>query len=336
MSFTKYPLFTSIVIVLTGIALFISSVDKKLTVRLSHAHWAVFKDFFGRTLFEGDRVGAGDFTVISIIVCLICYFISYKSTRLARFQAELGFAVFSALASAVCFVHATKWFIGRARPKEIISHHVAYSDWFTTGPHFISEGIYRGSFPSGHTVAALLPIIFAYILAGNTTHNKKIRILGFTIGALSLVNATLMAVARTMSLSHWLSDGLLGLLIAWGIIHSCYYWVLKIPERTSQGTETWTLSGLPTYWELYLGLWALGASFGGMCTLLGLRALGRQENVWFLLLIPIGAAIFYFCLASWKGLYQKFLVQLRRVEHNTLRQEEQPDQLSSLNGDVHA
>jgi len=287
------------------VALAITPIDYQLTLAVSQHSWPLFKNFYSRTLFEGDLPGAGDFSVIGMLICLIAYIFSHHKDWLKPYRSALGFAIFSALISAVCFVQTTKWVVGRARPKEVIKHHLAFSDWFAIGPHFISEGNYRGSFPSGHTVTALLPLILAYILAGNRRHSSTVRLAGFLIGAAALVNASLMALARAMALSHWLSDGLLGMLMAWGIIHICYFWILRLPEQDQLG-QIGKASYIPcNYWEFFLGLWTLGLAVGVMCFFLGIRAVIRGESPRFALLLPTGLALGSFCIRHWLVLYRR-------------------------------
>jgi len=313
----SYPLFLTIIAATTISAFTLPHLDIELTRDISKISLPVFEDFFGRTLFQGSLPGAGDIIVFSMVLTLALYLKSnFKSEHMFwwRWRPSLGFAVFSALVTAVCFVHATKWAIGRARPKEVIKHHLAYSDWFEFGPHYISEGVYRGSFPSGHTIAAFLIMILAYVLAGDSRHSRRTRLIGYAMGVVACLYSGSMAVARSMALSHWLSDGVLGMLVAWALIHICYYWILRVPEQ-NLGRLTATADNeddLPRLWELRLGLFALGSSMGIMCLVLGCRALVLPHRGWFLLLAPLGAVLAIYFLRHTFRLQRRFSKQLRR------------------------
>ncbi len=307
----KYLLLALILILLCTAALTIHHVDYDTTIYLKQNAWPVFEDFYSRTLFEGDLPGTGDISIIGMLVCLGLYLFSARKERLARWRAELGFGIFAGLISALCFVHTVKWVVGRARPKEVFKQQLAYSDWFITGPHFISEGIYRGSFPSGHTLAALLPLLLGYMLAGNRENSPKVRIVGVIVGILSLLNAGGMALARPMSLNHWISDGLLGMLIGWLLIHLCYFWVLKVPQQRQLLGAGKRSEGLPNYWELKLGLLSVAVSVCVICALFGLRALFLEVSLVWALLLPLGIVAGFFAVKGWWRLYRRFLYWIR-------------------------
>ncbi len=303
----KYLLLALILILFCTAAVTIHHVDYDVTLYLKQNTWPQFEDFYSRTLFEGDLPGAGDVSIIGMLICLVLYLFSATKEQLARWRAELGFGIFAGLISALCFVHTVKWVVGRARPKEVLKSHLAYSDWFTTGPHFISEGIYRGSFPSGHTLAALLPLLLAYMLAGNRENSLKIRIAGVIVGILALLNAGGMALARPMSLNHWISDGLLGMLIGWLLIHICYFWVLKVPQQRRLLRSGKQGEIPPKYWELKLGLLSVAVSACIIFALFGLRALFLDVSLAWALLLPVGIIAGIFVVRHWWRLYRRFL-----------------------------
>jgi membrane-associated phospholipid phosphatase len=303
----RYVLLIFLLIIFVLFAVAIVPLDQHYSLLLREMSWPAFEDFYSRTLFEGDLPGASDISIIGILICLFFYVRSTRNPKRTKIRAELGFAIFGALISAVCFVNSTKWIIGRARPKEVVKKGLEYSDWFSFGPHYISEGIYRGSFPSGHTLAALLPLLLAYALAGNRENSSRVKLTGVIVGALALANAGLMAIARPMALAHWISDGLLGLLIGWILIHICYYWILKVPEQKRLNDFAAHGSQLPSCWELVLGLWSLGFCAGLTLALLGGRSLLHQESLFFALLIPPGILLSGISAYYWGHLYRRFL-----------------------------
>lgn len=301
---------------LIAIASFIHVVDESITLKLGQIHSPAFVNFFSRTLFEGDQIGSDDIIIFGMLGILAAYVYSCRnptSSFSVKWRPSLGFAVIGALVSAVYFVHGTKWVMGRARPSEVVSKNLDYSNWFEFGSHFISEGIYRGSFPSGHTVAAFLPILLAYILAGNRDHSFRTRLLGYVIGALAFIHAGMMAIARTIALSHWISDGVLGIIIAWGLIHLIYFKILRIPDQNSCQSNHEKHSKLPPFWEIRIGLWTLGCAAGIMFLMLGIRAAFRPEDAWFTLLMPSGFCLAFYCTIRVLATYRKFNQHLCRL-----------------------
>jgi membrane-associated phospholipid phosphatase len=285
--------------------------DKSLTLRLHQAADPAFSAFMGRTLFQGGFPGGGDLVIFGMLIATTSYVLASLGAGPRWLQAWLpsfGYALFAALVSAVCFVHGLKWVIGRARPKEVVNQGLAYSDWFEIGPHYITEGVYHGSFPSGHTLAAMLIMLAAYVLAGDSSHSRTLRLSGWGVGVLALSYAGGMSVARSMSLSHWISDGVLGILLGWMLQHACYYWILKVPQ---QNRRPELRQALPCMFELRLGLLALGFTTGLTCALLGLRALTLGLHP-LLLLVPFGACVCCWFARRGLRLYSHFNQQLAK------------------------
>jgi len=289
-SLFRQPLFLLILLLLLTAALLITPHDRDWTLFLRAHRLAGFTNFFSRTLFQGDLPGAGDISVFGLLLVLIAYLRVHGRSFTATLQAwriDLGFILISAVVSAVEFVHVTKWVVGRARPSEVISKGLAYTDWFQFGPHFISQGAYRGSFPSGHTAAAVALIAVAYALAGDPARPPLRRCIGWLVGLLAVVNAGAMAVARAMASSHWLSDAVLSLLLTWLLIHLLYYRVLWVPQRQARLRRSGAAEALPRWWELRFVGWSLAAAVGLMCLLLGGRAPLAGAPA-YLLLAPVG------------------------------------------------
>lgn len=286
-------LFTTLLLLFLVIAVVIPPFDQALTMRLHRAADPAFTDFMGRTLFQGGLPGGSDLVIFGIVIAVTGYLLASFGRgprRLQYWLPSFGYALFAAIVSAVCFVHGLKWVIGRARPKEVVNLGLPYSDWYRLGPHFITEGIYHGSFPSGHTLAALLIMLGAYVLAGDRAHSRGLRLWGFGVGVLALGYAVGMSIARAMSLAHWVSDGVLGLLAGWMLMHACYYWILKVPQQNGRPQLR---HELPLLFELRLGGLALGFTAGMTCVLLGLRALTLPDHRVLWLLIPFGALLGY-------------------------------------------
>ena len=303
-------LFSILVLLFIIFAAVLPGIDRTLTMRLNQHAIPVFTKFMGRTLFQGGLPGGGDLIIFSMLAVIVGYFLGSFAKGpiwLQRWLPSLGFALFGGITTAVCLVHGIKWFVGRARPSEVVSKGLAYSDWYHFGPHYINQGIYRGSFPSGHTLAAFLIMLGAYILAGDRSYSLKLRAGGWGIGLLALIYAGGMSVARAMSLSHWLSDGVLGILLGWMVMHACYYWVLRVPQ---QNRHPEIRAQLPKLFEFRLGLLALLCTFGLTCTLLGLRGIFVVGLHPLLLLLPIGLVVCFWSARKGLQLYRFFLRQL--------------------------
>jgi membrane-associated phospholipid phosphatase len=301
-------LFTTLVLLFGVLGAVLPSIDYELTLWFSRHRNPAFSEFMGRSFFESGVPGGADLVIFAMLAALVAYLLaSFEKgpTALRNWLPSFGFAVFGAIVSAVCLVHGTKWIIGRARPKEVVYQQLAYSDWFAGGAHFINEGIYRGSFPSGHTLAAFLLMLAAYGLAGDPRHSRGLKLAGWGVGTLALTYAGAMSVARAMSLSHWVSDCVLGMLLAWLLMHACYYWVLRVPEQNRlrrAGQE----SRSPRLFELRLGLLVLGCTAGVTLALLGLRAVFVLQLHPLVLLLPVGTLLAVFFIRATISLYQAF------------------------------
>jgi len=285
--------------------------DHDLTMRLRQLANPEFTGFMGRTLFQGDLPGGGDLVIFGMLLAVIGYLSGSfgRGPKLfRRWLPSLGFALFGAIVSALCLVHGIKWVVGRARPSVVVSKGLAYTDWYQLGPHYITEGIYRGSFPSGHTLAALLILLGAYVLAGDRSHSLRLRAIGWGIGVLALGYAGGMSVARAMSLAHWLSDGILGILLGWMVMHACYFWILKVPQQNRRPELRETL---PLLFELRLGLLAILTTFGVTCFLLGLRGFFLLGVHPLLLLVPFGVGVGFWSGRKGLHLYRFFNNQLK-------------------------
>jgi len=307
------PLFTVLVLLFGFLGVVLPRFDYALTLWLSRAANPAFTEFMGRSVFEGGLPGGGDLVIFCILAVLAFYLLASFGVGPKVLQnglPSLGFAIFGAIVSAVCLVHGTKWVIGRARPKEVVYKDFAYSDWFELGSHYINEGAYHGSFPSGHTLSAFLIMLAAYALAGDSRHSRKMRVTGWCAGALALAYAGAMSVARAMSLSHWVSDCVLGMLLAWMLIHACYYWVLRVPEQNLQRRASQSLPERPMLFELRLGLLVLGFTAGVTCALLGLRAVFLLQLHPLVLLLPGGTLLSFWFGRAAASLYRTFRSRL--------------------------
>jgi membrane-associated phospholipid phosphatase len=292
----------------TGLAL-VPAVDRPWTIWLKEHRWMHLDRFMDRTLFEGEWIGGGDPVVILLILTAVGYYIAWKGffrSALDRWRPHFGFALTCALITAIQVVHSLKWAMGRARPKEVIAKGLAFSHWFEFGPHYITEGIYRGSFPSGHTAQVFLLMALAYILAADPGRSTFTRRLGWFWGMVALVYTLIMGVGRCMTFSHWLSDVVGALVMSWVGMHLIYFQLLRVPEQIRFHRDWGRHPHTPPVWEMQLCAWCLGLFLGVLGLLLAFRAVLRGEFWIAASLAPLSLGLAGIC-------YHRFALLLVRV-----------------------
>ncbi|MEJ2639002.1 MAG: phosphatase PAP2 family protein [Desulfosarcinaceae bacterium] len=280
-----------------GLAL-VPVVDRPWTLWLRQHRWIGLSRFMDRTLFEGEWVGGGDPVVILLILTAVGYYLVWKGIfrgRLARWRPYFGFALTCAIISAIQVVHSLKWAIGRARPREVVAQGLAFSHWFEFGPHYITEGIYHGSFPSGHTAQVFLLMALAYILAADPQHSTWSRRLGWCWGVVALAYTLVMGIGRCMTLSHWLSDVVGSLVMGWVGMHLIYYRLLRVPEQIRFHRDWGRHPKTPLVWEMQLCAWSSGIFLGATGFVLALRAVLRSDFWLAAVLAPVGLGLAGFC-----------------------------------------
>jgi membrane-associated phospholipid phosphatase len=298
-------------------------VDRPWTIWLRQHRWTGLDHFMDRTLFEGEWIGGGDPVVILLILAAVGYYLAWKGffrDVLDRWRPHFGFALTCALISAIQVVHSLKWAIGRARPKEVINHGLTFSHWFEFGPHYITEGIYRGSFPSGHTAQVFLLMALAYILAADPAHSRFTRRLGWSWGLVALVYTIVMGIGRCMTYSHWLSDVLGSLVIGWAGMHLIYFQLLKVPEQIRFHRQWGSHPRTPPVWEMQLCAWCLGLFLGAMGLLLAVRGVLRGHFWLAVALAPLSLGLTGCCYRGFTALlgrvrqcYQKPVFALKTI-----------------------
>jgi len=284
-------------------------VDYDWTLFLREHRVRALDRFMARTIFEGKGFGGGDPVIFFIFLVLTAYYLAWKHGATSRFYAwrpQLGFILVSGLTGSMMMVHSLKWIMGRARPALVVKDKMPFTDWFMFGPHFITEGTYRGSFPSGHTAQAFVLVSLAYVLAAAWHRQRSIRLSGWAYGGLALAYAVTMGISRCMHLSHWLSDVVGALGLSWILMHAFYFWLLKIPQQTDYYVRHGNLPEVPKVWELRLCIHLLGLTVGATAFLLGLRAVMLNTHWSLYLLMPAGAVVFW-------NFYRWFAALYRRV-----------------------
>jgi membrane-associated phospholipid phosphatase len=194
----------------------------------------------------------------------------------------------------VGLVHSLKWVIGRARPQLVLSHGVSFSDWYELGPLFISDGFFRGSFPSGHTAAILLFMTLAYAMVHNPLKRRDLTIAGWCWGAFTLLFALAMSVGRTMSLAHWIGDGLVTIVMNWTAMHALFFWILRIPDQMHHHDDHSHSSTNRVFRELRLCIRLFFLILGLMIITMGVRSLQMDTRPYLGMLIPPGCYLVIF------------------------------------------
>lgn len=277
-----------------GLMLLLARFDYAWTLFLREHRWRTLKDILARSLFEGEGLGAGDPVVFFLIGMTLLYYLSWRQPGRAfiqRWRPQLGFGVSSAVICGIYLVHGLKWIMGRARPYEVIKHDLPYSPWYAFGPHFVTDGIYHGSFPSGHTIQVFLLFCMAYMLAGDRRNAPRLRLAGRLWAAVALTYALVMGAGRCMSLSHWISDVVGGILLAWLVMHLLYYRVLNVPGQSAYFEGHGCHRIAPAVWELRLCCWLLPWTLGLMAVAFGTRAIWHPDARFLVLLIPAGLGL---------------------------------------------
>ena len=282
--------------------------DYQWTIWLNHHRVEWLDEFMGRTIFEGEGFGGGDAAVLFMAAALCFYIFAWVNPghkRLEQWRPYLGFITSAGFICGLFMVHSLKWVMGRARPGLVFTGGLAYSEWYRFGPHFVTEGIYRGSFPSGHTAAVLLFLTPAYIFLASPDQSRPRRAAGLIWGFLSLSYSVLMAIARTMTLSHWLSDCVFSIFFGWVIIHILYFWVLRVPDQDTHYRHQGILITTPKFWELRLCLLLSPVILGGMAMVIGGRSLYEYSVPWLGVLIPAGVFTGIFFWKRLHGLHKR-------------------------------
>ncbi len=261
----------------------VTPVDYEWTLALHRVEWKPFTSFMARSLFEGEGFGGSDPGIFLIAGALGVYSLSWwRSTggRWRRWRPAAGFVLAAGAVNGFLWVHSLKWIIGRARPSLVVDKGVAYSHWFEWGPLFITEGSYRGSLPSGHTGLVFIFMALVYILPATPSSRAQAFVVKGLLGLAVLLYAGLMAVARSMSFSHWIGDGIVTILVSWLVLHLLYSRVLRVPDQMRYVADTGSHPMVPAWWELRFCIAAAFFAAGLTGLGLGARSLLVPAPIW--------------------------------------------------------
>ncbi len=265
-------------------------VDYAWTAWLAANKVETFAEIMAQSIFEMEMPGGGDVVVIFLITVVGFYYAASKAefgSRLYRLRPAIGFLVAAAIVTAVFNVHSLKWVMGRARPDAVFSGQLPFTAWFTLGPQLMSQGVFHGSFPSGHTALAFTPFALTYVLAGR--HQTA----AVAFGAASVCLAVAMGVARCMTTSHWVSDVAGSLMLSAAAMHLLYYRLMRVPDQEALMAAENRLAGLPRGWELLMVFFVGLVYVGAMALMCGMRILWHQGMDAWILLLPAGICLLW-------------------------------------------
>jgi membrane-associated phospholipid phosphatase len=261
----------------------IAAVDYRWTVALVDGYRPGFVKLMRNTVFEGDAPGASDLPLALVLGCSALYLVPPTwglARRLAAFRPVLGYIMVSGLAAGVGAVHSVKWLLGRPRPSSVLGgEFLPYSEWYRVGANALTDPLYRSSFPSGHTAAACVLLVFVYALHGDPASSRRWRQGAWALGVLVLAYTAAMGIASSMSKSHWLSDAIGGAGLIWLLAHGFYHYVLRVADQRRLALARPGAPAMSSYWELRLCGWGLMAMAGVVAVGLGVRAL-RELPGW--------------------------------------------------------
>ena len=285
-------LFACLSLLMVGIVF----VDYQWTLFLIENRWQGFAEFMRRTLFEDGRLGGSDPATFFLLLATILYLCSYSAkvpAWLYSLRPVLGFIVFVSFTAGMGIVHAIKWSLGRARPHIVLADQLDYSHWYEFGGHFVADGIFYGSFPSGHVASVVVLFSFSYALIANPLISEKWRWAGWMWTGVVLAYSVAMIIARSMARSHWISDGLGSFIIVLGLMHWLYFAVLRVPEQLLFFQSNRIHRTPRRFWEIRLCACFLLVAVGIAFCLVALNSLHRQSPPWLLSLFLPGVPLIY-------------------------------------------
>ncbi len=290
------PPYGLVLVILLSVSIMVAIVqfDYAWTVYLIENRWKFFAEFMRRTLFEGSAPGASDPAIIFIIAVYVGYFRLYANGASRKWQwlrPWIGFIVFTALMAGLGFIHCLKWVIGRARPHLVLKDGFDYSNWFEFGHHFVAEGIFFGSFPSGHTAAVAIFMTIPYLLLNDPYLGDRWRRIGLLSGAVAFTYSLMMIIGRSMADAHWLSDSIAALAMTTILSHLAYFHVLRVPDQRRYYQKHAVHPDLPRHWEFRLSVYWLLVLIGISMLLIAFNAFKRQDPPWLASLVFVGTPL---------------------------------------------
>lgn len=295
---TEYLFFSGIV---SGFAVLMVAVglwDYPWTMWLNEHRVFFLTQFMDQSIFEEDPLGGSDFGVMLAIFSLVMYLLTSLrpgKNRITSIRPYWGFILTSCIFVGFYMVHGLKLLVARARPGDVLAGKELFTGWYEFGSHFIGNGMFNGSMPSGHTSTVLFYMTIAYILTGYRSFGLKTRIAGICWGVLTFACVLIMAISRAMMLNHWIGDTFVSIGLGWIIIHALYFWVLNVPQQIEFKRRYGIQANMPKLWELRFCLYCLPLVAGAIIVVSGLRSIWIGDAQWLAALaIPVVMVMLFF------------------------------------------
>jgi hypothetical protein len=200
---------------------------------------------------------------------------------------------------------------GRARPYLVWSGKLPFSHWYQFGPQSVSDGIYYGSFPSGHTATIFLLMTLSYFLIADRPRSIRSRLVGLIWAIVVLILTGMMIVGRSMTRDHWVTDSVGSSLLSWIFIHLIYFTVLNIPAQNRYVDTNLRYAPLPRFWEISL-LWRFFLiTIGLMGIVIGTRAFFIDHTPWLALIVIPGLGLVFKFSKNLLHIYHELMAPFR-------------------------
>ncbi len=290
----------------------LSVYDQEWSLWLHQRDFRPFSQWFDQSLLSGQNFGGADLPVFLAVFSALLYALSLFEP-FGKFRSHSWTAYLPALLVLTAVTtHALKISIGRARPYDVWSGKEEYSEWFQFGSHWIGEGIFSGSFTSGHTAATITFLGMGCYLYNHEYVRKR---LFYHLGALLFVILAFsymvaMGISRSMLAYHWITDtsGSILIGIAWSYL--LYFHIFRIHEQRLFYQKYKRTAVLSRIWEVFSVGYLVGIIFCFAVLVISIRAIWTQDPLLSLLAVPASA------LSWWLGRKLKLLNEQVQYELN--------------------
>ena len=286
--------------------------DQEWSLWLHQNDIRIFSNWFDQSLLSGKNFGGADFPIF----LGLCSALFYALGLLKPFEKFRSHAWTSYLPSLLVLTttttHALKISIGRARPYEVWSGKETYSEWFQFGSHWIGDGLFSGSFTSGHTSSTITFLGIGLYLYNHQSVRKRLL---YHVGALFFVILSFgymvaMAVSRSMLAQHWITDTAGAVIIGSAWSYLLYFHIFRIHEQQIFYQKYKRTAVLPRLWEVWLVGYLVGIIICFAVLIISIHAMWTEDQV--IGLLAISASVIVWLL----GKRLKLLVNQIQNEFN--------------------
>ncbi len=205
--------------------LLVGFIDGEATYYFWKAPHLGYSEWMAQSLFETGKFGGSDFGIFLGIFALIYWMVLIRKGFPKNHSKvlKLKFIFLSVILAPLFAVHSFKWIISRARPNAFASEVLKSSTEIPADvylPGFMGlhgpRGYSWNSFPSGHVSTCAAFLVLCYILSSSS--NSRVRHSRFLVFIAVAIYSVAMAIARSMSGMHWLSDSVASFFLVWTVI----------------------------------------------------------------------------------------------------------------------